>query len=62
MKYLVVCDMQSGYAEISNVLVIEADSENEAKETARDLQHRISSNGFEAYKLEDITTPWAFYW
>jgi len=58
----VVCDMQSGYAEISNVLVVEADSEDEAKEAAMVINKHATSRGYEVYKLEDIKTPWAFYW
>jgi hypothetical protein len=62
MKYLVVVDMCSGFAEISNVLVVEANTEEEAKKEAKKLQRSSTSRGYEVYKLDDITTPWAFYW
>lgn len=62
MKYLVVCDMNSGYAEISNVLMVEAESEQKAKEQARELQKHSTSRGYEAYRLDEIEAPWAFYW
>jgi len=61
-KYLVILNIRKFTAEIDNVAVIFAESEEEARRKYIENQTlHIEKNELQIYPLDEITTDW-YYW
>jgi len=63
VRYLVVVGQGSGIAQLTNVVVVDAASEKEAKERACDLSNIIRESARECYAapIESLPDGWSYF-
>lgn len=62
-KYLVIYKQETGFVECQGVFVIDAETEDEARKKAHEMEGLIPSaiRNFHAFEIAKLETPWSFW-